>query len=89
MRKLHKAAVAAAMLGSLTFIATGTANAQGAAIMHGGGGCKSHDLDLDLLGQIGLANGLAGNLLNGEGNPGAQWNHNGSEMGCDHGGHGY
>ncbi|WP_274560826.1 hypothetical protein [Streptomyces spiramyceticus] len=87
MRKLQKAAVAAAMLGSFSFIAVGTATAQGADSMRGGG-CKSHDLNVDVLGQVGVLNGVAGNLLNGEGNPGAQWNHVGSEMGCEHG-HGH
>ncbi|MFF4256460.1 hypothetical protein ACFY1L_35210 [Streptomyces sp. NPDC001663] len=89
MRKLHKAAAAAAILVSFCSIATGTANAQSAHVMHGGGGCKSHDLDLDILGQVGVLPGLLGNAVNGEGNPGAMYNHNGSEMGCDHGGHGY
>lgn len=86
MRKLHKAAVAAAILGSISFIGTGTATAQGGDGMHGGGGCKSHDFNIGLLGQVGLGNGLLGNGINGEGAPGAQWNHVGSEMGCDHGG---
>lgn len=89
MRKLHKAAVAAAILGSISLIGTGTATAQGADSMRGGG-CKSHDLNVDVLGQIGVLNGLAGNLLNGEGSPGAQWNNVGSQMGCHHShGHGH
>jgi hypothetical protein len=87
MRKLHKAAVAAAILGSFTLIGTGTATAQTANIMHEGGGCKSHDLNVDILGQVGILNGLLGNALNGEGNAGGQYNHVGSEMGCE-GGHG-
>jgi hypothetical protein len=78
MRKLQKAAVAAAMLGSFTFIATGTATADG----HGHGGCKSHDFNLDILGQVGVLNGLAGNILNGEGSAGGQINHTGSS--CHH-----
>jgi hypothetical protein len=36
-----------------------------------------------VLGSVGALTGLAGNLLNGEGNPGAQQNHLGSDMGCD------
>ncbi|MGY6023746.1 hypothetical protein [Streptomyces spinosirectus] len=73
MRKLPKAAVAAAVIALVGFIGTGTASAQGAEAMHGGGGgCKSHDFNIDILGQVGILNGLAGNLLNGEGNPGAQ-----------------
>lgn len=94
MRKLHTAAVAAAVLGSVSFIGAGTATAQSPNAVHGGGGggwCKSHDLNVDVLGQLGLANGLLGNGLNGEGSPGGQWNHVGSEMGCEdgHGGHGH
>jgi hypothetical protein len=89
MRKFHKAAVAAAIIGSVSFIATGTATAQGAYGMYGGG-CKSHDLNVDVLGQVGVLNGLLGNALNGEGNAGGQHNHVGSEMGCEHGhGHGH
>jgi hypothetical protein len=33
--------------------------------------CKSHDLNVDILGQVGLLNGLLGNAINGEANPGA------------------
>ncbi|MEU2712957.1 hypothetical protein [Streptomyces sp. NPDC007205] len=69
MRKLSEAAAAAAVIASVSFIATGTATtaatAQG-AVMHRGG-C------VDILGEVGIANGLAGNLLNGEGDPGAQF----------------
>ncbi|WP_031478411.1 hypothetical protein [Streptomyces bicolor] len=73
MRKLQKAAVAAAMLGGLTLIASGTANAQpSGGHGHGGGHCKSHDLNVDILGQVGILNGLLGNALNGEGNAGGQ-----------------
>ncbi|KAG0039574.1 hypothetical protein BGZ83_002766, partial [Gryganskiella cystojenkinii] len=39
-----------------------------------GSWCKTHDLNIDILGQVGLLNGLLGNALNGEGNPGAQVN---------------
>ncbi|MEU1401765.1 hypothetical protein ABZ471_05245 [Streptomyces sp. NPDC005728] len=87
MRKLHKAAVAAAIIASVGSIGTGTATATAhSAVSMKGGGCKSHDLDLDLLGEVNVLGGVAGNLLNGEGNPGAQFTHVGSEMGCDHGG---
>ncbi|WP_329468203.1 hypothetical protein [Streptomyces sp. NBC_01431] len=89
MNKLRKAAVLVAALGSLGMLATGTAQA------HDGGkggdqfgikqssNCKSHDLNLDILGQVGILNGLLGNGLNGEGNPGAQNTHIGSSMGCN------
>ncbi|MGC9536207.1 hypothetical protein [Streptomyces sp. UG1] len=82
MRKLQKAALAAAMVGTLSLIATGSANAQPAYNDHGHGHCHSHDFNIDILGQVGLLNGLAGNLLNGEGHPGAQFNDVGSD--CHH-----
>lgn len=88
MRKLHKAAAAAAIIGSVSFIASAPATAQGRESMRGGGGCSSHDFNLDVLGEVGVLPGLAGNLLNGQGNPGAQITHVGSEMGCDQG-HGH
>jgi hypothetical protein len=83
MRKLQKAAVAAAMVGTLSLIATGTATALPADDHgHGHGHCKSHDLNVDILGQVGVLPGLAGNLVNGEGNPGAMYNDVGSD--CHH-----
>lgn len=87
MRKLQKAAVAAAVLGGFCFISSGTATAQSAYALPADG-CKSHDMNIDILGQVGLLNGLAGNLANGEGDPGGQGTHVGS--GCGHGhGHGH
>ncbi|QMU70199.1 hypothetical protein [Streptacidiphilus sp. P02-A3a] len=90
MRKLQKIAVVAALLGSVGFAGAGTAFA------HGDGGfggdqfqvqqstsCKSHDLNLDVLGEVGVLNGVAGNLLGGEGNPGAQASKLGSSLGCN------
>ncbi|GHH24295.1 hypothetical protein [Streptomyces lanatus] len=82
MRKLQKAALAATMVGTLSLIATGTASAQPSYGEHGHGHCKSHDMNIDILGQVGILNGLAGNLLNGEGHPGAQFGGVGSE--CHH-----
>jgi hypothetical protein len=87
MRKIQKAAVVAAMLGTIGFAGAGTAFAGD----HGGDqyeisqstSCKSHDLNLDVLGEVGILNGLAGNLLGGEGNPGAQATSQGSSMGCN------
>ncbi|MEU6670636.1 hypothetical protein [Streptomyces sp. NPDC046727] len=81
MRKVQKAAVAAAIVAGLSYIGSGASPAQ-AAVM-GGGGCKSHDMNIDILGEVGVLNGLAGNLLNGEGNPGAQYTDIGSD--CGHG----
>ncbi|WP_406444189.1 hypothetical protein OHB14_35245 [Streptomyces sp. NBC_01613] len=93
MHKLRKAAVLVAALSSVGLLGAGTAHAGDEG--HGGKGgdqhtsvlqssnCKSHDLNLDVLGQVGLLNGLLGNALNGEGNPGAQDTHIGSSMGCN------
>ncbi|MFE5400634.1 hypothetical protein ACFQ9Z_04380 [Streptomyces sp. NPDC056580] len=90
MRKLRNVAVLVAALGSIGLVG-GTAHAAG-----GKGGdhgdrfniqqstnCKSHDLNLDLLGNVGLLDGVLGNAANGEGNPGAKNTHNGSTMGCN------
>jgi hypothetical protein len=87
MRKFYQAAAVAAMLGSLGLAGIGTA----AASDHSGGSsydvhqstsCKSHDLNLDVLGEVGILNGVLGNALGGEGNPGAQSSSLGSTMGC-------
>ncbi|MGV4986642.1 hypothetical protein ACWC0C_08295 [Streptomyces sp. NPDC001709] len=85
MHKLHKAAVLVAALGSVGLLTSGTAYAGG----EGGGAhvaqssnCKSHDLNVDVLGEVGILNGVLGNALNGEGDPGAQDTHIGSTMGC-------
>jgi hypothetical protein len=86
MRKIQTAAVVATLLGAMSFAGAGTAFA------HDGGpgvdvrqstSCKSHDLNLDLLGEVGVLNGLLGNALNGEGNPGGQATKLGSTMGCN------
>ncbi|MFJ7077903.1 hypothetical protein [Streptomyces sp. NPDC098781] len=93
MHKLRKAAVVVAAIGTVGLLGAGTATADG----HGQGGksggdkfsvlqssnCKSHDLNVDVLGNVGLINGLLGNGLNGEGNPAAQDTHLGSTMGCN------
>ena len=92
MHKLRKAAVLVAAISTVGLIGAGTAQA-GEGGRGGQGGdqrtsvlqssnCKSHDLNLDVLGQVGLLNGLLGNALNGEGDPGAQATHIGSTMGC-------
>ncbi|MEU3858363.1 hypothetical protein AB0F03_13490 [Streptomyces sp. NPDC028722] len=88
MRKLRTAAVLVVALGSVGLLGAGSAYAGG----DGGRGsfdikqsssCTSHDLNLDVLGEVGILNGLGGNLLNGEGNPGAQATHLGSTQGCN------
>ncbi|MFF4119618.1 hypothetical protein [Streptomyces sp. NPDC001714] len=85
MRKLHKAAVAIAIVGGVSFMGTVPATAlpaQQHAYGGHGGGCRSHDFNLDVLGNLGLVNGLID--INGEGSPGAQFNHVGSD--CSLGG---
>ncbi|WP_031225979.1 hypothetical protein [Streptomyces roseochromogenus] len=93
MHKLRKAAVLVAAIGSIGLVG-GTAHAggqdSGGKSSKGGdsfsvlqsSNCKSHDLNLDVLGEVGILNGLLGNALNGEGDPGAQATHIGSTMGC-------
>lgn len=89
MGKLPMAAVAAAIIGSVSFISAGPATAQGAVSMQGGG-CSAQDTNIDILGEVGIANGILGNLLNGEGSPGAQATDIGSDMGCNSShGHGH
>ncbi|WP_406439689.1 hypothetical protein OHB00_31435 [Streptomyces sp. NBC_00631] len=91
MRKLRNAAVLVAALSSIGLV-SGTAYAGGEGDGHGHGDkfnitqsshCKSHDLNLDVLGEVGLLNGVLGSALNGEGNPGAQATNLGSTMGCN------
>ncbi|WP_031481201.1 hypothetical protein [Streptomyces bicolor] len=94
MHKLRKAAVVVVALGSVGLLTAGTASAH-SKDDHGhkkdgdkvsvlqSSSCKSHDLNLDILGQVGILNGLLGNALNGEGNAGGQSKHIGSTMGCN------
>ncbi|AJT62914.1 hypothetical protein [Streptomyces chattanoogensis] len=93
MRKLRTAAVVVATLGSVALLGAGTANAAGGYGGGKGGGdawnvksgssCRSHDLNVDVLGEVGIANGILGNALNGEGPAGAQSTPIGSSMGCN------
>ncbi|MFF4606050.1 hypothetical protein ACFY12_25325 [Streptomyces sp. NPDC001339] len=98
MRKLRTAAVVAAALGTLGILGTGTSYADANHGSKDGGGkssmgvdfklmqgssCRSHDTNVDILGEVGIANGLAGNLLGGEGPAGAQSSTMGSSMGCN------
>jgi hypothetical protein len=92
MRKLSKLAVVAAMVGSVGVLGAGTAFADAPQGGPMGGGpdisvdqkfnCKSHDLNLNVLGNLSLLNGLGGGLLNGEGDNGETNQHVGSEMAC-------
>ncbi|WP_225828694.1 hypothetical protein [Streptomyces naphthomycinicus] len=90
MHKLRTAAVLVAALGSVGLLGAGNAHADHGRGKHGDeftitqtNKCTSHDLNADVLGEVGLINGLGGNLLNGEGNPGAQATDLGSTMGCN------
>ena len=91
MHQLRKAAVLVAALSTVGLLGAGTAQAHDDGGKGGKGGdkfnvlqssnCKSHDLNV--LGQVGILNGLLGNALNGEGNAGGQDTHIGSSMGCN------
>ncbi|GGU97552.1 hypothetical protein GCM10010211_75990 [Streptomyces albospinus] len=85
MHKLHKAAVLAATLGSIAALGAGPAYAggQGGFDVRQGSQCRTHDLNVDVLGEVGILNGVLGNALGGEGSPGAQASSMGSQIGCD------
>jgi hypothetical protein len=85
MHKLRKAAVLVAALGSVGLLSAGGAHADGGAGIQQSSTCRSHDLNITVLGQVGLIDGLLGNALNGEGNSGAQSTPEGSDMGCSNG----
>ncbi|MGP4043306.1 hypothetical protein [Streptomyces sp. 2A115] len=87
MRKLQKVVIVGAVLGGIGSFGAGTALAHerghdGFDVTQGIE-CRSHDMNIDVLGSVGAINGLLGNALNGEGNPGAQQSHLGSDMGCN------
>ncbi|MEU1704174.1 hypothetical protein ABZ478_02060 [Streptomyces sp. NPDC005706] len=87
MRKLHKAVLLGAMLGTVGSLGANTAFAHGEPghdfDVTQGVECRSHDMNIEVLGSVGALTGAASNLLNGEGNPGAQQSHLGSDMGCN------
>ncbi|GAA3796800.1 hypothetical protein GCM10022403_033410 [Streptomyces coacervatus] len=86
MHKLRKAAVLAVALGSVGLLSGGAAHADGGGFgIQQSSTCRSHDLNITVLGQVGLIDGLLGNALNGEGNSGAQSTPMGSDMGCNNG----
>ncbi|MCD9879104.1 hypothetical protein [Streptomyces guryensis] len=85
MHKLRKAAVLVAALGSVGLLSAGGAHADGGTGVQQSTTCRSHDLNITVLGQVGLIDGLLGNALNGEGNPGGQSTPMGSDMGCNNG----
>jgi hypothetical protein len=89
MRKLQKVAVVAAMLAGMGFVGAGSAFADDGG--HGGdefnvwqsNKCDQHNLDLNILGNVGLLDGVLGNGLNGKGDPGDQDNSTGSNQVCN------
>ncbi|MDF3142673.1 MULTISPECIES: hypothetical protein [unclassified Streptomyces] len=88
MHKLQKVALLGAVLGSVGSFGVGTAFAHGEGGAHDlditqGIECRSHDMNIDVLGSLGVLNGAVANALNGEGSPGAQPSHLGSDMGCN------
>ncbi|GAA3104975.1 hypothetical protein [Streptomyces echinatus] len=87
MHKFHKAVLVGALLGSVGSLGSTTAFAHGERghdlDITQGIECRSHDMNIEVIGSVGALTGLAGNLLNGEGNPGAQQSHLGSDMGCN------
>ncbi|MFJ9420218.1 MULTISPECIES: hypothetical protein [unclassified Streptomyces] len=92
MRKLQKAAVLGAILGSVGSLGAGTAFAHGEAGAHDivssqNTSCRTHDMNIDVLGDVGAVNGLLGNALNGEGSPGSQPTRMGSSLGCNNAAH--
>lgn len=90
MRKLHKAVLLSVLLSGVGSLGANTAFAHGepghdidSIDIAQGIECRSHDMNIEVIGSIGALTGLAGNLLNGEGASGAQRSHLGSDMGCN------
>ncbi|MEV6111366.1 hypothetical protein AB0L59_02345 [Streptomyces sp. NPDC052109] len=88
MHKLRTAAVILAAFGSVGLLGAGTAHADQDWGKKDGdefniqqsNHCRTHDLNVNVLGNLGLLNGLLG--LNDEGNAGAQNNTVGSKLSC-------
>ncbi|MER5200008.1 hypothetical protein ACWD3J_41655 [Streptomyces sp. NPDC002755] len=90
MRTSHKVVLLCALLGSVGSLGANTAFAHGepghdidSIDVTQGIECRSHDMNIEVIGSIGALTGVAGNLLNGEGAAGAQKSHLGSNMGCN------
>lgn len=89
MRKFHKLVLVSAILGSVGSVGANTAFAHGEPghdndiDVTQGIECRSHDMNIEVIGGLGALTGLAGNVLSGEGNPGAQQSYPGSSMGCN------
>ncbi|MHB6905293.1 hypothetical protein [Streptomyces sp. DB-54] len=88
MHKLQKTIVVSIALGGFGFLGAGAAYADGGRGDMGidvrqGSHCRSHDTNVDVLGEVGILNGVLGNAIGGEGSPGAQSTRMGSSVGCD------
>jgi hypothetical protein len=88
---LRKTSAAAA---AVTLVAAGAALFSGSALANDDGkkkhgididqtnACYTDDVNVALLNNIGIANGLAGNLIGGKGDPGAQTFSQGGAVAC-------
>ncbi|MEU0436722.1 hypothetical protein ABZ153_34955, partial [Streptomyces sp. NPDC006290] len=72
MRKLHRVVLLSVLLGSVGSLSANTASAYGdrghdtdSIDITQGAECRSHDMNIEVLGSVGALTGLAGNLLNG------------------------
>ncbi|MFD5447387.1 hypothetical protein ACWDTR_14410 [Streptomyces sp. NPDC003470] len=85
MRKIQKAAVVVAMLGSVGALGAGTAVAgEGADFAVKGGGCSVSGDSNQLIGNVGVLNGVVGGLLTfgNDGDHGTQENEQGHKVDC-------
>ncbi|MFD4261688.1 hypothetical protein ACFWR9_29685 [Streptomyces sp. NPDC058534] len=86
MRKIQKAALVVAMLGSVSALGAGTAMADGgdAKFDVKGGGCYVYGDTNQLIGNVGVLNGVVGGLLTfgNEGDHGTQENETGHKVDC-------
>ncbi|MYR43807.1 hypothetical protein [Streptomyces sp. SID5910] len=85
MRKIQKAAVVVAMLGSVGALGAGTAVAgEGASFDVKGGGCSVSGDSNQLIGNVGVLNGVVGGLLTfgNDGDHGTQDNEQGHKVDC-------
>ncbi|MFE9724130.1 hypothetical protein ACFYQ5_11195 [Streptomyces sp. NPDC005794] len=81
MRKLQKAAVVVAMLGSVGFIGSGTAFAgdDGGIDVTQSASCVQHDTSVNILSNVSALNGLLSGLIGNAGDPGASDQNIGSQ----------
>ncbi|AQS69541.1 hypothetical protein [Streptomyces pactum] len=86
MRKIQKAAVVVAMLGSVSALGAGTAMAGEADTSFDvkGGGCSVSGDSNQLIGNVGVLNGVVGGILTfgNDGDHGTQGNEQGHKVDC-------